>query len=233
MRFIDPDGMLAGDYYDGNGKHIGTDGIDDGKKYIVTSEGDAKCVKQNDKAGKTTQTEHVSSAIPVPSSDQMYAANQAVENTAATGKENGFVAATDGNVSNLIPGDEGQVKLAPGYAEIEGQGRQAAFDVHTHPNAVTINGDGSFVADDPNPSGTPAMNGQPARGGDYGYTGAKENQGQATSPSWVIGSQTSVTSSGGSFTTKQTQVITFYNSQGAVGQLNWTQFQETVGKINK
>lgn len=37
IRFIDPDGMLPGDFYDQKGKKLGTDGIDDGKTYVVTN----------------------------------------------------------------------------------------------------------------------------------------------------------------------------------------------------
>ncbi len=36
IRFIDPDGMSTGDYYDKDLNWIGTDGIDDKKKYLVT-----------------------------------------------------------------------------------------------------------------------------------------------------------------------------------------------------
>ncbi len=35
IRFIDPDGTIPGDYYNENGKHIGNDGIDDGKNYVI------------------------------------------------------------------------------------------------------------------------------------------------------------------------------------------------------
>ena len=35
LRFIDPDGRFAGDFYNSEGRKIGTDGIDDKKIYIV------------------------------------------------------------------------------------------------------------------------------------------------------------------------------------------------------
>lgn len=38
LRFIDQDGLLEGDYYDLELNKIGSDGINDGKKYLVTSE---------------------------------------------------------------------------------------------------------------------------------------------------------------------------------------------------
>lgn len=35
LRYIDPDGMLEGDYYDKNGTYIGNDGQDDGAVYVL------------------------------------------------------------------------------------------------------------------------------------------------------------------------------------------------------
>ena len=35
VRFTDPTGMFEGDFIDENGKHLGNDGIDDGKVYVV------------------------------------------------------------------------------------------------------------------------------------------------------------------------------------------------------
>jgi RHS repeat-associated protein len=35
IRFIDPDGMVPGDFYNEKGEYIGTDGKDDGKNYVV------------------------------------------------------------------------------------------------------------------------------------------------------------------------------------------------------
>ena len=227
MRFIDPDGMLEGDFYDEDGKYIGTDGINDSKKYIVTDKSEAKQIKKTDKAGGTTQRTNVSSSIEKPSVDVMNAANTAVSNTDATGYENGFVAATDGTTSsNQTNNNDGSVKLGPGYQELEGQGKQTSFDVHTHPNKVTINPNGTYTADDPNPSGTP---GQP--GADYGYRGMKESNGQVNEPSWVVGTQTTVTDNNGTMITNQTKVVTFYRSTGVVGQMNWVKFQKTVSKI--
>jgi RHS repeat-associated protein len=40
IRFVDPDGMDPGDFYDMNNTKLGSDGIDDGKIYVVSSERD-------------------------------------------------------------------------------------------------------------------------------------------------------------------------------------------------
>jgi RHS repeat-associated protein len=49
IRYIDPDGMTPGDFYDEKGNKIGTDGINDGKKYAVTEKEDVKKIKETDK----------------------------------------------------------------------------------------------------------------------------------------------------------------------------------------
>ena len=35
LRFVDPDGMVPGDFYDQDGNKIGDDGINDGKAYVI------------------------------------------------------------------------------------------------------------------------------------------------------------------------------------------------------
>jgi len=35
IRYIDPDGMTPGDFYNEKGEYIGTDGKDDGKNYVI------------------------------------------------------------------------------------------------------------------------------------------------------------------------------------------------------
>ena len=48
IRLIDPDGREIGDYYSESGKHLGSDGINDGKVYIVPFKSDRKKVKSGD-----------------------------------------------------------------------------------------------------------------------------------------------------------------------------------------
>jgi RHS repeat-associated protein len=64
---IDPTGALDGDFYDQKGKYLGTDGIDDGKVYVVTNKDEAKAIKKTDKSGGTTNSSDVSSAVTLPS----------------------------------------------------------------------------------------------------------------------------------------------------------------------
>jgi hypothetical protein len=226
MRYTDPTGMLYGDYYNEYCKKIGTDGNNDGKQYIVIDKNEAKEIKKTDKAGGTTQRSDVKSAILKPSQDVMSFSNKAIQNTDNTGYEHGFVAATDGSTSSMqTNNDSGSVQLRPGYQELEGQGKQTSFDVHLHPDKVTINSDGTFTADDPNPSGTPGKT-----GADFGYRIMKEYNGQVSEPSWVIGTQTTVTNNNGFVSSNQIRVVTFYRSTGIVGQINWAKFQNIVKK---
>ncbi|MCR6719230.1 MAG: RHS repeat-associated core domain-containing protein [Chitinophagaceae bacterium] len=68
IRFIDPDGMRPyGDFYNQKGQKIGTDGIDDGKVYVVTDKKEVAAVKATDKAGGTTDVSTVKSAVKLPS----------------------------------------------------------------------------------------------------------------------------------------------------------------------
>lgn len=70
VYFIDPDGMAPTpplDYYNTSGKKIGTDGVADGRKAVVTSGGEARQINRTDKNGGTTQLSSVSSAKVLPS----------------------------------------------------------------------------------------------------------------------------------------------------------------------
>lgn len=66
LRFSDPNGMLASDFYSEDGKRIGTDGVNNGKLYLVPDEKQAKQIEKTNKAGGTTQVSAVSSALELP-----------------------------------------------------------------------------------------------------------------------------------------------------------------------
>jgi len=68
IRFIDPDGMApTGDYYNPQGKKVGTDGQSDGKQYLLYRRKDISKVESNDQAGGTTSIDDLKDPILLPS----------------------------------------------------------------------------------------------------------------------------------------------------------------------
>ncbi len=234
IRFTDPDGRsVEGDFYGENGKRIGTDGISDGNRYIVLDKKEAKAIQATDKAGGTTQLSAIKSGVSV-SKDIMAAADNAVAGQDNTGFEHGFAAATDGSTSSLINnGKDGAVSLGPGYQELETAGKTSSFDVHTHPKDFKDNGNGTFTATVPEPSGTAGKKGGD---GDYNYRGLKEGQGKATTAnSWVIGTRTTATqtATGALVPSTTTKQVSFYNNSGTVKTMEWRDFKKLADKVLK
>ncbi|MET0465660.1 MAG: RHS repeat-associated core domain-containing protein, partial [Chitinophagaceae bacterium] len=99
IRFIDPDGMLPGDFYDEKGNKIGTDGKDDGKKYVVTSKEDVKKIEKASKSGGTTQVSEVMAA-PLPSNTALSESLNVLNATKKGGglKEHSSLVMKDGSV---------------------------------------------------------------------------------------------------------------------------------------
>ncbi len=135
VYFIDPDGMLAqpyGDFIDENGKKIGSDGINDGKVYVV----------------KTTQTDFDSGV----SGDGISKAD-----AKATKK---FIKANDGNTSafqeNSIAYDnsveiEGSAETRQSMVDIVEQdnGRGGTGDANNREYGGTISNDGTVTESTP------------------------------------------------------------------------------------
>lgn len=68
IRFTDPDGRAPmADYYDTQGTKIGTDGVPDGKIYIVYDRDDEGKVRRNTRAGVNTKLSELKDAILLPS----------------------------------------------------------------------------------------------------------------------------------------------------------------------
>ena len=64
---VDPNGMFIGDFYDQNGKYLGTDGIDDKKVYVVTNPNEIKQIKETNRQGSTTNVNDLKSIVELPS----------------------------------------------------------------------------------------------------------------------------------------------------------------------
>ncbi|MDY0216955.1 MAG: RHS repeat-associated core domain-containing protein [Bacteroidales bacterium] len=68
VKYIDPNGMEIGDYYDQLGNFLGRDqNGDDGKIHVVTNSQEAEKIGNNHKNGEVTNTGDVESAVTLPS----------------------------------------------------------------------------------------------------------------------------------------------------------------------
>lgn len=74
LRFTDPSGMIAGDFYNLDGKKIGTDGVDDKKIHIVLDNDEAKKIEKT----KGNYTGTVDSKFTLPNADVITAIGEAV-----------------------------------------------------------------------------------------------------------------------------------------------------------
>jgi RHS repeat-associated protein len=71
LKYIDPSGMLFGDYRDRFNNYLGNDGINDGKVYIVTDAIDVAKIQLNNIFHKTTPLSEVRSAIDLQISQDL------------------------------------------------------------------------------------------------------------------------------------------------------------------
>jgi RHS repeat-associated protein len=103
LRFTDPSGMIAGDFYNLDGKKIGTDGVDDKKIHIVYDEKKAKEIKET----KGNYTGTVDAKITLPGVNIVTAVNEAVDRSDAA----------TFNKSGLDPLEKNQTENGGGFRE--------------------------------------------------------------------------------------------------------------------
>ncbi len=215
VKFVDPTGCIIGDFYDINGRKIGTDGIEDGANYLVLNREEVNFIKKLDKGGGNTLLDNLSSAIPVPSNNVINTAKLALSESEVT--EHGFVVASNGTTSKMISGNTSSIYLGPGYKELEKEGLETAFDVHVLPLDYYIVNDVAHYSDE-----------RPSEA-DIIYRKVKETDGSVNQPSWIIAkSPDLLTPTAPPTTTK----IAFYTSKGIVATAKWNKFVKTVTKIN-
>ena len=63
VKLVDPNGEEVGDYFSMSGRYLGTDGKNDDKIYFVADRSDKRKIKQNNKAGLTTDIKDVTVKI--------------------------------------------------------------------------------------------------------------------------------------------------------------------------
>ena len=208
IKFIDPTGMMYGDYYNLKGKWIGTDGIDDKKEYIVIDKKEQKNVEKATKNGKTTSVKDVESAVPEPSQDIMSQSETCYVNADANNSEFGFIAGKQGQKSDIVSGGQDEVVLGPEFTKMGL--KNTSFDVHVH-NHIQYDESGNIVFGIPTPSGfeenAKGQNDrQTRRNRENCEGGAIVNQ-----LSWVWGYDIDT----------GIRVVTFYNSQKMFGPIKW------------
>ncbi len=86
LKYVDPSGENYGNYYDIDGKYIGTDGVDDKKVYVVTNKKEAKTIRNANKEKTVTSADKVNSKVELPSFELRSEMSKVVE----MDKENSF-----------------------------------------------------------------------------------------------------------------------------------------------
>jgi len=156
IRYTDVLGMGAGDFYDEDGKYLGTDGKDDGKLYVVTDKQEKKQIKSTNKDGGTTQVSDVKSATELPSAYVRGEMKEAVDKAGSPSfhEEGGFFGTKEGGGEYVVhaqPGEDADPSIDP-YASInvfkaadktdlaDAAGGTINGTFHTHPNGTVTTG---------------------------------------------------------------------------------------------
>ncbi len=119
LKYTDPTGMAPfTDFYNNNGKYIGTDGKDDGQVVVVTDNSEARQIKKTDKAGGTTDASSVSSGVLLPSAFVRTEMAKAVDRAGSPSfHEEGGVFGTNSDgtefVAHAVPGEEADPSVDP------------------------------------------------------------------------------------------------------------------------
>ncbi len=231
IRFIDPDGTVPGDFYDNELHYLGTDGIDDNKKYVITNGEDVQTIANNTQNNSNTSVSELSSAPVQLASDlainamgtSTIASNSPSEGDPIGGfHEEGGSYGADGN------GNPKVVPAKPGMGNTELRpGGKASIATYTPANPSDVTSDyvieGTYHV---HPSGTQEVtmpNGkrgfgwhrQPPSQGDLTKATTESTQGHSytngrpvTGNSYVIGAGNSSVPGGGR--------VYIYNSKGNV-----------------
>jgi RHS repeat-associated protein len=186
---VDPDGALDGDYYDTHGNKAGTDGITDGKNYVLTNDREIVKVRQMTAQGKLVNKSKLISEVELPSSNVRTRMSAAVDRTKNPSTEANDAAGNwheeGGYYGSNAKGDEVTIDSKPSQVYVRGSSglgtsvldRHSKYDAqsgwrsqdkikgtfHTHPA-------GDNATFDPNPSGADLRNAN-SRARDKGITG--------------------------------------------------------------
>ena len=136
VRFIDPDGMWAGDYINSKGKIIGSDGKVDENIHIVSNKSDIKTIEKNEKEGNSTQASDVNIDFTTTRTEL----SESLNVLDRTNKNGGFAEET----SVVTP--EGEIHRGETGKKSDGGVTSATLphvdggnntSIHSHPTATT------------------------------------------------------------------------------------------------
>lgn len=225
IRFIDLDGMAPDDiiYFNLRGqevKRIAQEG-EDIKKIVLTTS------KKGGDVNNAIDNGHVVNQITdgqVKQIDDIYAFAQ----NDKTGIEQGFMFGQKGLSSKTVTGKEGEVDNSAwreARADLVEKGDKPASDAHLHP--LQYDSDGKLVGYGlPTPSVGPGKDTDP-----------KNNQGN-TQPSMVLGFKEEIrplpsNQIGGTPERRYVPRVGFYNTGGAIIQIDYSDLKRAIQKINK
>jgi hypothetical protein len=162
IRFIDPDGTIPGDFYDDELNYLGTDGIDDNKKYVVTNDQDVQTITENAQNGGTTGLSDLSSSPVQLASDPVINAMETAtiaSNSPSQGDPIGGFHEEGGSYGTDGEGNPKVVPAVPGMGNTEmALGGKVSIKTYTPANPSDVTSDyvieGTYHV---HPSGTKAV----------------------------------------------------------------------------
>lgn len=215
VNLVDPTGCVIGDYYNTLGNYIGTDGINDNRKYLVLSTKDQRTVIRNHKNKGSTSINDLSSAVPVPSNEVVRTMEEAYDQTEKNGLEHGFRAGHKGTISSMAEGNEGEIDMTGPQNDIIAAGDYVAIEVHTHPMGDPYN----YGEAKPSPLDKDNVL-KTATNIVLGYE-------------WILAPQ-NPNIIGGTPSYESVRKIGYFNENGLIGEsIRFDTYQRAINKINK
>ncbi len=152
------------DYYNNSGDRVGTDGVNDGRKAVVTDNSQARAIKRTDRSGGTTALSTVSSAVVLPSDAVLQESVNVLDRTVANGglREETSIVMNNGTVvqgqMGPVPTITNNIQTAPSTLPNLPTGTTIAdveATIHSHPTTVQQVGSMIYPQSANNPSTGP------------------------------------------------------------------------------
>jgi RHS repeat-associated protein len=151
---IDPNGKLDGDFYSLNGIYLGTDGISDGRTYLIMDKDESRTIQNNTKQGQTTNANELNSAVLLPSKNvrEEMAKVYDMDEKDNSREYGGLIIQNDDGKQEVWwakPGKQVDVKVAThaniDVFDVENRNQLTSITIvgtfHSHPSATAGKGD--------------------------------------------------------------------------------------------